>query len=368
MAADKAIDSLIEKINSMHSNLVENTWQNLSKNAFSTVLEKTISELNEMKLKVREIKIAFSPHDDAPDSAKILSEFDKTITILERNLQMEKSKSETPKFGWAEESEKPELYSSIEQNVLALILRCRYFVEKCLIFERKQQPKEFELQPTSRALMDLLKQKENEIESLREKYSESRKQSFLGLVAKEGTADLEEELIATARHLESNFNDSKKAEDSIKKDLDLMQHNFADLKQKYSKLHESLENFIQKNSRLTTSLKKEGDYSKKVMVESENETLKLRNTYTREILNLQEAKLIAKKEVEEKSATTMNVLRKELSEKENLLKHFREMSEHHFKKIKELEEQNKKLKLLLNLKEKHEMVLQQFNPKKRKKK
>lgn len=358
-------DSLIDKLNSLHSGLIDGNWRHLNRNAFVSVLEKNLKELKEIELGIKRVQLSFGNKSDAPESSRLLEEFSKTLALLDRNLELESNKSvQKPQFNWKEESEVPELYSSLEQKILALVLKCRYFAEKALLFEKKFKPIEAGLPSTSKALMDLLKQKENELEGLREKYENVRKKSFAGLISRNDAADLENELISSSRSLEANFTNAKKATEQLKKEFDSVQFNFLELKQKTDSLHSSLDSFVEKNLELTSVLKKERDYAKKVMLDVESETMQLRNQYTREILNLQEAKLIAKNESDEKHSGTIKALQKELAEKSDLIKNLHETASHQLKKLNELEEQNKKLKLLLNIKEKHEAVKKMFKGKK----
>ena len=73
-------------------------------------------------------------------------------------------------------------------------------------------------------------------------------------------------------------------------------------------------------------LKKERDYSSKVLMEIENETSKLREKYLTNLLNIEKEKIAIKNEIEKNVEEKVNVLRQKLLEKEELIAHLKKIN------------------------------------------
>ena len=93
----------------------------------------------------------------------------------------------------------------------------------------------------------------------------------------------------------------------------------------------------EKTSELIAMLKKERDYAKKIVLDIEHETLQLRSTYSKELLNLEEEKARAKNDAYDKFREKSVRQDAELNEKKELIGHMREAVEAKEEKIRLLE-------------------------------
>src|SRR3989344_4846778 len=100
--------------------------------------------------------------------------------------------------GRAETITVPELYSDLEQKTSGILLKSSYLVERIRVFERKKEPM-MQAKGAQRNVLDLLEKRENELAELRKKYEDTRKNTFLGLVEKESSNDVEAELNEISR-------------------------------------------------------------------------------------------------------------------------------------------------------------------------
>jgi hypothetical protein len=185
----------------------------------------------------------------------------------------------------------------------------------------------------------------------------------MGLIEESTSVDLETDLAGLEKTIAANNAAFEQHISNAARQVEQMQSSFLAAKEKFSEVKEILDRHSSKNTELLKILKKERDYAKKILLDVENETMQLRNSYTKELLNLQEAKLAAKKEAEEKLGKKIVLLQKELAEKNDLLKRFKGIAEEKMEKEKKSEEQIKQLRLLLKAKEKHDAVKKNFERK-----
>ncbi len=345
-------------------------WRHFSRRAFVYNLANIIPDLEELLLLINEIKkeIEKSGGVSKPDIETLTEEFNKLITILNRNRQMEESKIEKSKQqGISELADNvtvPELYSDLEQKTLSLLLKTSYFVERARIFERKKSPI-MKTSATQRNILDLLDKRDQELFDLKKKYDETRKNSFLGLVEKESSIEIEHELNEVSRKLEAKTALMKKNFENTKETFEQFQNQITETHERILNVEELGAQLTGKTFELITMLKKERDYVKKVLIEIEQDTLQLRNTYSKELLGLQEEKISIRNELEEKYDARINELKLDLKEKSQLLKHFQEISTNKEKKIALLEEENRNLQLAKKVLEKHEKIKEQILGKKK---
>ncbi len=360
---------LSEKLNALHKDLNEQQWQDSSRTAFLSYLDSAVSELQAMKGLLEksreEIEKQSLPHKPELDS--VISNYNDALPVLLRNLEMEKKKKERPRLEFEESEETPELYSAAEQKVLDLLLKTRFALERLSAFSRREHFTPLDGKTTARQLLDLVKVKEDELEEMREKYDGLRKRSMLGYIDEETAADLEKELNSLGKTTEVKSSSFARSLSDTRSELEAAWNNYARMQQELDELRDSYSGFSEKNAELVKMLKKERDYAKRTLLDMENETLKLRNTYTSELLNLQDSKLAAKKEAEARLGKTVGELRKELSEKNVLVNSLRKLVESKHERETRLEEKVKQLTLLLKTKQKHEAVKAAFKAAKKKK-
>jgi len=336
---------IVEKINVLHETVSSKDWRAFNARDFARSLEHALAGLAELK-SVFEDTDFYLKHTqkDSVDFAPLFSEFARTAPVLQRNLELERKKSELQTVvNELEKSEVPELYASMQEKILTLLLRCRYFAERVSVAARKDELPALPGKQASQHLLDLLKSKETELQEMREKYEGMRKKSFLGMVQEETSADLEAEIMAVGRTLGVQAKELETGFKEFRKKVEAMQFEFTELERKASVLDETTDDSLVKQADLMTLLKKERDYAKKVIVDIEHETMKLRSQYSRELIHLEESKLAAKKEAEEKLSHTINALIDEVREKDELLRHFKGIVAEREKLLSEAENRNRHL-------------------------
>ncbi|MDP6670535.1 MAG: hypothetical protein QGI60_01835, partial [archaeon] len=338
------IAKIVEAINDLHSSVSADEWGNASRTVFVASLARTMGKLEDLEERFKRIKkeLGKGAKVGAPDFSELLAEFAATSKILENNLSLEKSKKSVVKeSNIFEKEENFELYEDLSQKVQTLLLRARYMAERLNVFILRQSSAPLEGKSTAKQMLDLLQAKENEIGELRGKYENIRKQSYLGYVQEQTSVDLEQDLSNTGMRMSAMANELRSEISLHKKQVEYIENSYAELKEKLDAMQETFNDYVEKSLEVITMLKKERDYAKKVVLDVEHETLQLRNSYTSEVLSLQENKLSAKKEVEEKFKKEFDSLKKELKETKEVLGSFKKIAEDKVSKERELEEKIK---------------------------
>ena len=366
---ERVLLKISELINSLQAEISRQPWGRVSKIVFTNTLEKSVSGLDELKdvfsKKVEELEK--DPKKDKPDLRPFVQELEETLDILGKNLSFEKDKTGRAKtVNELEENETPELYADLEQKVLGILLKARYSLERLSIFLRRQGVTPLTENSTANQVMQILGRKEDELQDLRGKYEDIRKRSYMGYLEEETVADLEHELGDLGRRMALTGDELSRSIAFHKSQIEYIENSYNELKQKLESLEEIFTAYTEKSEDLIKNLKKERDYSKRIVLDVEHETLQLRNTYTSELLGMQQGKIAAKKEAEIKFLGEIKKLRKLFAEQTDLERHFRKLAEEKMKKEHGLEENVKKLTLLLRTKEKHEKVKKQLKGKERK--
>ncbi len=332
--AEKTLDSLQEKAESFN-------WHETNSEIIVKELKNALKELEELQIFLEELKENYEKKSlsDFPNPKEILGTVLDTIKVFEKNIELEKNKTSVTNEEFDENE--GELFASLQQKLLNTVLDARFYFERVNIFEKKQNMNPIEKQTVAKNVMDLLDSKEQELQDLRKKYQDIRKKTFWGFQREENAAELEQEMHETDLKLEKQKTQLNSFVHNYEKSLDVLQKSFIQLKMKISILEQNYSNYYKKASELITLLKNERDVARKTLLEAENETIKMRNHYSKELLSLEEKKIKAKQEAEEKLETKIQVLKKRLNENEKNLKHFRDLAVEKSEEAKKLE---KKLK------------------------
>ena len=365
-ALKNRVSECSQKISSLHSNVSASHWGDFDRIVFVNNLSKNISELSTIKSLFEQIQeqLEKQPLQNAPDCSEITGEFEKTLSVLKKNLSFEKpKKSRAKEISALEKDSHPELYSSLQQKVLSLLLKTRYLNERLNIFASKQEHGSLSAKSTGKQILELLENKENELQDLKTKYDGIRKKSFMGLIEEKSSVDLESDIGDLNRLLAENYAFFEHSLSNAARQMEFLQNSFLDAKQKFTSIKEALADYSSKSIELSKVLKKERDYAKKIVLDIEHETMQLRGSYTKEILGLQEAKLLAKREAEEKLGRRITELQKQLSEKEDMLHRFKKIAEEKMAKESRLEEQVRQMRMLVKTKQKHDSVKANFRKK-----
>lgn len=364
---EETFGKLLRSVEETNKELMKGGWKEMSRAVFVNSLENNISSLKESKRLLLDLRFQLSKLDkNAPDLSNVVADFDKTIGILEKNFRMEKNKRETgdATILLTSKQEIPELYASLEQKILTLLLKSRYSLEQLGLFLKKENITPLNERTTADGLIEVLKKREEELNEIKDNFEKLKRKSYFGYLQEENPADIEKELHELSKKLESRLGEMRQTYSLHEERIDKITGDFSNLKEKIKNSEEIFDRFAEKSEELIRILKKERDYAKKVVLETEGETGRVRHAYTKEILGLQEAKIRARQEAEEKYRKTIETLKKDVKEKDSLVKDFREMLSRRERKLEELEAKGKHLRLLLKTKEKHEAIKRHFSRRK----
>lgn len=363
-------NKLVNSIDDIDKGLLKTRWKDMTRNVFVMTLENSVSSLKESRTLITELNSQLNSMDtDAPSLAVILNNFEKTIVVLEKNLKLERGKTHTGDsvVNITSISEVPELYASLEHKILELLLKTRYVLEDADLFLRKEQIMPVDEKAVAKNLVEILRKREEEMRELKENLDKLKKKSFFGYIHEESPADIEKEVHELAKKLERNLEQMKNNYSSYDDKLENMTHNFSLLKEKIKSFEEMFDQFSEKSEELARILKKERDYAKKIVLEADGETGRIRRSYTKELLDMQKEKVRAREDAELKYKKQIAEIKKDISEKDKMLKEFTEMLSRREHKIDVLEERNKELRLLLRVGETHAKAKKHFRQKSKRK-
>lgn len=339
----------------------QKAWSEHSRQGIVAVLEQSLEKLEALKSLLEKIQKGLGAEEGAGIKEHLL-EMEKQLAVLKRNLEFERSKKSS-QDDLLKQGEPKEQYAALEQIVQALLLRTRYILERVQLRANKQLLLPGQEKSTARNLIDLLERKESEIQELKQKYSDARKRALTGVSELADSATVEQEMNMLARKLEVQQNDLEKAYFESRKSMEAMQRSNMVLRKEVMSLQQLFANYFSKNFELITLLKKERDFAKKIVMDIEHETLQLRSAYSRELLSLEEAKVAAKREAEERFLGRLKKLERECEQKQQLTGQLQGMLQDREKKLSEIEEKNRTLRLLLKTKKKHDAVKKAFTGK-----
>lgn len=318
------IEELSSKLNELQEFSQNNEWKNLSRQGFVSVLNESIDKVQDLHRVLMQIdaKLEKTPSVNKPKLDDTLKHYRKTLSVLQNNLFMEQDKKENKDFLLNNQIELPEMYSGLQHKILELMVKTRFAAEKLHFHSKTEQATPLHEREMTQKLIQLLKAKETEIEELRAKFDSIKHQEILARMGEKSSHDLEQQLNETARKLETHSQGLKKELLTHRKQLDFVNDSHAVLHQKSQLVDELTSSFLRQSMELITSLKKEKDYEKQLVLEIENETLKLRSMYSKELLNLETHKLSAKNDAMDSVSDKLRKFEQELKEKDKLLDQF----------------------------------------------
>lgn len=343
---------VVEKIDSIHKSVSAKAWQDLSRTVFASSLGRAAAELEEIRAMLEIIRTGMEKEaiPEAPGIRELLAEFDSTLKTVRRNLALETGKQRVKGQNYekmlGEKSEAPELYASLEQRVLALLLKTGFLMQRLQVqlnsvgAAQRQGGRESGLAVLARA-------RENELIELKKKYEELKAKSYYSRVGEKGSADLEQVVSEIARKIEAEARMLSASVKAHERRFEELERGYSEVASHSRSLEELCLNYANKSSDLLTELKKERDYAKKMVLEIENETLQLRHAYSNELVKMQEARNELRRELLQEFSSRTGRLEKELEEKKDLLGHFRGMAESRERELSELEAKMKVLKAKL---------------------
>jgi hypothetical protein len=324
MKGEEYLIELTEEIDLISKRVQAKDWKEFTPKTFHLNLTRTLEEFEKIHKILEKLNswMKAKGFSDSIELQKQLNSVEMLEKFLEKQIELEEKKSvKLNEFELKEvlsENQK-ELYSSIENKVLNEMLKLRYFIERALIhLKRRNTPLKFE--SSGKQILLLLEQKEKELQELQEKYSQLKldKRSFM--MQEKNSAELEKQLNETIINAEKETSILKEKINETQKKLNEAVNENEFIQKKINYLEELNSGMHLKAMELIAEIKKERDYSRKTAVETEHETIKLRNLYSKQLLELEKEKFNAKKEAEQEFEKNKTKLIKELKEKNELIK------------------------------------------------
>lgn len=335
-------EKIIDNVDKLQEKLNAKQWKDHSRASFIYSSINTIHSLEQIKGLLNEAAVVFEKEGKSLAGLDThMREIDSIIQVLERNREIEQNmakKTASSGIGLiADNITNTENYSTLEQKVLAVLLKTRFLVERLSILERRETTPEYTAAKGAKKILELLDEKEKEIQSLRGKYEEIRKHSYLARVEENTSSDLEKDINLLSRRLGEEQKLLQVSLESHRRAMEQLEQTHSLILEKHRALEELEMQLGAKMIDLSTTLKKERDYAKRIVLDIENETLKLRNAYSRQILSLEEEKTNAHTQAQEDFRKKISFLSKQLAEKQELVESLKEMISAKDKYIQKIE-------------------------------
>ncbi|MFA4907213.1 MAG: hypothetical protein WC602_03010 [archaeon] len=321
----------MKRTNSVHSDVSTASWHELSRTVFSSTLERTITGLLGLRETISEIirEMEKEALNESHGSKELIAEYDSVIKLLKRNLALETGKQKVKGRNYErmlnDKSEAPELYASLEQKVLGLILKTGFFLQRVQVqLNSMGMPAQGK---ADSGLATLVNARENEISELKKKYEELKAKTYYARVGEKSSADMEQVVSEIARKIEAEARALSLALKAQEKKFGELEKCQSETANSAKALGELALNYADKSSDLATEFKKERDFAKKMVLEIENETMQLRHAYSTELVKMQETRNELRRELLQEFSSRTSKLEKELEEKSEMLTHFRGIAE-----------------------------------------
>ncbi|MDD3083442.1 MAG: hypothetical protein PHP82_00275 [Candidatus ainarchaeum sp.] len=337
---EENVNLTIQKINALHDFVNKQDWGELKRDGFVFELEKSVEKIKEVFELMKQInkETIMLLEKNTPDINPFLEKIEREIIIFESNIKMEKTKRmRIELINENEQVDVPELYRTLQNKLLELSLKARYEIEKINKFMISRKTHFVKKGSTAKALIEILQKREEELSEIRKKNVELKRKTFFK--AEEASiAEIEEELHEKDKVLEESVKETKKALKTHLAQINYVEGSFSNLEKKISYIESIHSDFTKKTIQLIIGLKKERDYARKTALEIEEETLKVRQEHTNQIINLNDQKNILKEEMEKNYSREIKRLKKELEEKNIPIKNMQNLIEMQEKEIKKLKE------------------------------
>lgn len=337
------VDKLLEELDVLRQQVRQRPWRELNREAFVYTLRRTIEGMESMVSQLEAIHASFreNPQPGHPDVEENLKELHAALGLFKRNLKLEESKPliDEHHFKESESHAAPELYASLEDKAVTVLTHTAFLCERLNLHSRRQiEAPSAGLRGAPRNVLNLLEQKEDELQGMRNKYEALRNKTFFGAMAEESTASLEREI--------SDLNARLHAEKAVlERELENFNHTINSLLDKQLEFDRRMQamadlyaEHARKASELNSLVKRERDLAKKILLDSEQDMAHLRATYSKELLRMDEAKQLARKDGREEAQQELERLKHALKEKDGLLADYRKMLGEREKALSRLKE------------------------------
>ncbi|HNV01164.1 MAG TPA: hypothetical protein PKK60_01920 [archaeon] len=341
------VENTINEINNTHDSLNRVIWKKLNQEGFVFELERSAKKIKNLLLDIEELnrELKLLMEKNTPPLDALIIEINKQLGIIETNLSLEKSKKfKESTIEFLESKEVPELYDSIQQKIIVLILRSRNEVEKVKTFLLVKEDAPIRKGSTAKALVEILQKQENELRVAKEQNLELKRKNFFGSKEEISTADIEKELHETDKHLSESINETKKALKNHLSQLNYVEGSFIQLKNEVEKIEEQHSSFTKKSLELIKDLKKERDFARKIALEVEQETITIRNSYTHQLLDFEKRKNEIEEKIKQKYQKETQNVKNEIEEKRLSIVNLMKLVEEQEREIKILKQRLEKEK------------------------
>ncbi|MDO8428404.1 MAG: hypothetical protein Q7S92_04270, partial [Candidatus Diapherotrites archaeon] len=292
---ESTLTALKQKIGDFYTEVRTGQWTDYSPQTL-------VHELKQAKNHLNEIQTSLNSNQNPAEFSDLEKEVHQMIELLSRNIELEEQKG-MHDFSSINETEvqgNAEHVWDIQRKLIGLALKTKLKLSENTGIQTREDLKKMYGKQASNTLAELLNQREDELIHLQKEFHELNRKSYLGLIQEKSLADHEEDWTQTRVDLEKMKELLEHGFNEYGKQMMRLQKSFFELKREKNKLEHALDKFGEKNTELVQGLKKERDYSKKILIQSLPETMKLRKMYSKEIMKLEHAKIRIQKEQREK--------------------------------------------------------------------
>ena len=322
MSNEEKVLHISSKVDTIQGKTKRKHWQELRKQEFVKELEEVSDDLKELSEDFGEMQQSLSllVESNSPDLNGFLRKFQKNLEVIKSNVELEKKTFGKEKIYDSDRVEVPELYSSLQNRAMAMLLDAQYATEALKNFYKIRSIHPTKKGATAKNLLENLQQKESEIRDLREKAHDLKRKSLIGLAEESSTAEIEKELITSDKILNANLIQAKNALKLEVESLGRVESSFAEMSTRLMQLEEQYGKFSKNALELIKDLKQERDFARKIALEVESETLKLRAEYMDKLIQLEEKKEDARDKARKDGDERVEAVKAQLEEKERLIR------------------------------------------------
>ncbi len=323
-ALEEKVDLCVASINSLHDAVARTNWAQLNRQGFVFELQQSTKKIKDIYLELGEInrELKLLLEKNTPELDTLLSEIARELTVLDANISMEqKKKLRSELVNERETLEVPDLYSSLQQKLLSLALKMRYNADKARNFLLARKTPFVKKGSTAKNLLEALQQREEELNELKQRNIELKRKTFFGTTsADKSISEIEVELNEMDKKLDDTVNETKKSLKTHFAQINYVEGSFVQLKSRVEEIEGIHAAFTKKAIELIRELKKERDFAKNLALEIEHDTLRARNEYTKQVLEIEDKKVAIEERIKENYGAELNALKKHLEEKNVALK------------------------------------------------
>lgn len=348
-----------EKCSQLAEKLKDQRWHALDTKGFEKACSFAITQLSAVQKQLVQLHehSAFQTLESEKELSQKANELQTVIAKLEKNLAMEQKKSphKIADLNLLPDSEPyNEQFAALQHQAATGLISASQTLEKIRLELQKESVHPSHEKNTSQALLELLKKRESELQELKKNYSQARIDSLIGQNAKETPAEMEHDFQQTSQKISQHHQRLSERLKHHNQHVENMYQSSGQLRQETLAFQELLWQQFQKAQTLITQLKKERDTARQLVLDTELETLKLRSTYTQELLQAQEKTVNAREKAKAEFDLRLEKMQNELEHKNQLISHFKDTVAHQSSQIHSLEEKNQKFQLFFKTKQKHE--------------